>query len=251
MRYMGKYCQALFLLLLIFSCESRQTQSTATKPVKDTATYTPPNNPYVVEADSLAAKVNTKLLTETQLADLPDSAFVELLTLDTSFVLDMKYATSDNFLKTRVYDCAQCLLRAKVAKALAHAQQKFKEKGYRIKLYDCYRPLDVQKQMWKIKPDDRYVGNPYGNGSVHNKGAAVDLTLVNSQGEELDMGTPFDYFGREAHHAYTGFPQQVLDNRKLLKQTLEESGFQPITSEWWHYSYRNNSYPVANFKPSC
>jgi D-alanyl-D-alanine dipeptidase len=71
------------------------------------------------------------------------------------------------------------------------------------------------------------------------------------QGKELDMGTAFDYFGREAHHAYTGLPAEVLANRKLLKQGMEEAGFLPITSEWWHYFYRNNGYSVGNFKPSC
>jgi D-alanyl-D-alanine dipeptidase len=138
-----------------------------------------------------------------------------------------------------------------VARALASAQKAFASQGYRIKLFDCYRPLDVQKRMWAIMPNDRYVGNPYKNGSVHNKGAAVDLTLVDAQGKELDMGTPFDYFGREAHHAYTNLPQETLQNRKLLKQGMKAAGFLPITSEWWHYFYQNNKYPVANFKPSC
>jgi D-alanyl-D-alanine dipeptidase len=105
--------------------------------------------------------------------------------------------------------------------------------------------------MWKIMPDDRYVGNPYGNGSVHNKGAAVDLTLVDAQGQELDMGTGFDHFGREAHHAYKELAPQVLENRKLLKQSMENGGFLPITSEWWHYFYKNNGYSIGNFKPSC
>jgi D-alanyl-D-alanine dipeptidase len=134
---------------------------------------------------------------------------------------------------------------------LVKVQQSLAGKGYRIKLYDCYRPLDIQKRMWKIMPDDRYVGNPYGNGSVHNKGAAVDLTLVDAQGQELDMGTSFDHFGREAHHAYKNLAPQVLQNRKLLKQSMENGGFLPITSEWWHYFYKNNRYSIGNFKPSC
>lgn len=191
------------------------------------------------------------LLTQEQQDALPDSAFVDLLTLDSTFVLDMRYATDSNFLKAKVYDCDQCLLRAVVAKALVKVQQSLADKGVRIKLYDCYRPLDIQKRMWKIMPDDRYVGNPYGNGSVHNKGAAVDLTLVDAQGQELDMGTGFDHFGREAHHAYQNLPADVLENRKLLKQSMENAGFLPITSEWWHYFYKNNGYSVANFKPSC
>ncbi len=180
-----------------------------------------------------------------------DSGFVELIQLDPAFVLDMRYATSNNFLKEKVYDCAQCLLRKEAALALVQAHKSLMQKGYRIKLFDCYRPLDVQKKMWKIMPDDRFVGNPYGNGSKHNKGAAVDLTLTDSTGQELNMGTPFDFFGREAYHAYTNLPAEVLNRRRLLKQTLIQAGFSPITSEWWHYSYNRKSYQVANFKPAC
>jgi D-alanyl-D-alanine dipeptidase len=163
----------------------------------------------------------------------------------------MRYATADNFLKEKVYDCDKCLLRKDAALALLKAHDRLKGEGYRIKLFDCYRPLDVQKKMWKIMPDDRYVGNPYGSGSVHNKGAAVDLTLTDSLGRELEMGTPFDHFGREAHHAYTDLPTEVLTRRRILKEAMEGAGFEPITSEWWHYSYRRKNYPTANFKPEC
>jgi D-alanyl-D-alanine dipeptidase len=180
-----------------------------------------------------------------------DSGFVELIKLDSTFVLDLRYATTDNFLKEKVYDCAKCLLRKEAALALINAHQALKKKGYRIKLFDCYRPLDVQKKMWKIMPDDRFVGNPYGNGSKHNLGVATDLTLTDSTGKELDMGTPFDFFGRESYHAYTNLPAAVLSRRRLLKQTLMEAGFNPITSEWWHYSYNRKKYKVANFKPAC
>ncbi len=177
--------------------------------------------------------------------------FVELITLDSTFVLDMKYATPDNFLKAKVYDCDKCLLRKEVAEALTEVQLILREKGYRIKLFDCYRPLDVQKKMWEIMPDDRYVGNPYGNGSVHNKGGAVDLTLIDENGKELDMGTPFDHFGQESHHAYRNLPATVLERRQMLKAVMENAGFSPITSEWWHYSYKKKYYPVSNFKPKC
>jgi|GEM_PF-105954 len=191
------------------------------------------------------------LLPRDSVAALPDTAFVELIRVDTLFVPDMRYATADNFLKEKVYDCDKCLLRKDAALALLKAHDRLKQDGYRIKLYDCYRPLDVQKKMWKIMPDDRYVGNPYGNGSVHNKGAAVDLTLTDSLGHELEMGTPFDHFGREAHHAYNNLPIEVLTRRRILKEAMEGAGFEPITSEWWHYSYRRKNYPTANFKPEC
>lgn len=196
-------------------------------------------------------KIVSSTKAEPNLAQVPDSGFVEVVQLDSTFVLDLRYATANNFLNEKVYDCAKCLLRKEAALALVKANNLLKTKGYRLRLFDCYRPLDVQKKMWKIKPDDRFVGNPYGNGSMHNKGAAVDLSLTDSTGRELDMGTPFDFFGREAYQAYTALPAAVLARRRLLKQTMMQAGFSPITSEWWHYSYNRRSYGIANFKPDC
>ncbi len=247
------------LFVLVVACSSneqtteskRDTPAIAAQEAKPDSTDTIATTTHLADTSKPLTSTSSVLLTQAQRDALPDSAFVDLLSLDSTFVLDMRYATDSNFLKAKVYDCDQCLLRAVVAKALVNVQQSLKEKGYRIKLYDCYRPLDIQKRMWKIMPDDRYVGNPYGNGSIHNKGAAVDLTLVDAQGQELDMGTGFDHFGREAHHAFKNLPAQVLDNRKLLKESMENAGFLPITSEWWHYFYKNNGYSVANFKPSC
>ena len=88
--------------------------------------------------------------------------------------------------------------------------------------------------MWKILPGTHYIANP-AKGSKHNRGAAVDLTLVDAQGRELNMGTPFDFFGKEAHHTYTEHTKEVLENRKLLKETLNKYNFKSIYSEWWHY----------------
>ena len=164
--------------------------------------------------------------------------FVLLRSLSNDFVFDMKYATPDNFLKQAVYDCGECYLRKSTAKALVKANEEFKSLGYRIKLFDCYRPLSVQKKMWKILPGTHYVANP-AKGSKHNRGAAVDLTLVDiATGKELDMGTPFDTFSPRAHHTYTQLPKEVLDNRKLLKEVMNKYNFKSIYSEWWHYEYR-------------
>ena len=164
--------------------------------------------------------------------------FVNIKSLSNDFILDIKYATADNFLKQAVYDCGECYLREATAKALLAAQKEFVKCGYSLKLFDCYRPLSVQKKMWKILPGTHYVANP-AKGSKHNRGAAVDLTLVDiATGKELDMGTPFDTFSPRAHHTYTQLPKEVLDNRKLLKEVLNKYNFKSIYSEWWHYEYR-------------
>ncbi len=240
----------LFALLGTFSCDSKSTTE-GTRATGDTVTVTADTG-AAPKPEPVASPVAPRSpIPRDSVTALPDTAFVELTRVDTLFVPDMRYATADNFLKEKVYDCDKCLLRKDAALALLKAHDQLKGEGYRIKLFDCYRPLDVQKKMWKIMPDDRYVGNPYGSGSVHNKGAAVDLTLTDSLGRELEMGTPFDHFGREAHHAYTDLPTEVLTRRRILKEAMEGAGFEPITSEWWHYSYRRKNYPTANFEPQC
>ena len=179
------------------------------------------------------------------------SDFVRLKDLSSDFVYELKYATPDNFLKQAVYDCGECYLRKNTAEALVKANKAFIQLGYRIKLFDCYRPLSVQKKMWKILPGTHYVANP-AKGSKHNRGAAVDLTLVDAQGKELNMGTPFDFFGKEAHHTYTEHTKEVLENRKLLKETLNKYNFKSIYSEWWHYEYRPEMQSkVENFEWQC
>jgi D-alanyl-D-alanine dipeptidase len=180
-----------------------------------------------------------------------DNAFVNLKNYSNNFVFDMKYATADNFLKEKVYPCDECFLRVKTIKALLQANQAFIEKGYRIKLYDCYRPLAIQKKMWKIVPNPTYVANPK-KGSIHNKGGAVDITLVDSLGNELNMGTAFDFFGPEAGHNYTDFSAEILANRQLLKAIMLQNNFQSFDSEWWHYNLSNSSTDeVSNLKWRC
>jgi len=180
-----------------------------------------------------------------------DSTFVALKKIDSTFYYDLRYATDNNFLKEKVYDCADCFVRYKTAKKLIIANDSFKKIGFRIKFFDCYRPLAIQKKMWEIYPDKRYVANP-AKGSNHNRGSAIDITLVNNLGSELAMGTEFDFFGRKAHHAYQNLPKQVLENRKLLKSVMEANGFWSITSEWWHYNLEKSyQYKVSDFKTEC
>lgn len=187
----------------------------------------------------------------TPLEELADTTFIRLADYSNDFFYDMRYATTNNFLKAKVYDCAECYTRVKTAKALLNANQEFRSKGYAIKFYDCYRPNSVQYKMWDIVPNPQYVANPV-KGSIHNKGGAVDITLVNLEGEELPMGTDFDFFGKKAHHDHTDLPQNILDNRKLLKETMEAHGFWSIRTEWWHYNLSAGSNDkVANFKWDC
>ena len=180
-----------------------------------------------------------------------DTTFVNLKDYSDYFVYDMKYATADNFLKAKVYDCAECYLRLKTVSALIEANKEFVKKGYRIKLFDCYRPLDIQKKMWEIVSNPEYVADP-AKGSIHNRGGAVDITLVDATGKELDMGTSFDHFGVEASHNYANLPKTVKENRKLLQRVMTVAGFNSFDSEWWHYNLKSGlNDKVSNVKWDC
>lgn len=165
-----------------------------------------------------------------------DTTFVNLKAYSNAFIYDMKYATEDNFLKAKVYDCAECYLRLKTVKALIAANTSFQELGYTIKIFDCYRPLAIQKKMWKIVSNPSYVANP-AKGSIHNRGGAVDITLVDKNGDTVDFGTDFDFFGKEASHSYKKLDRKLKNNRKFLRRIMENNGFKALESEWWHYNY--------------
>jgi D-alanyl-D-alanine dipeptidase len=150
-----------------------------------------------------------------------------------------------------VYDCPKCILKYKTIKKLLIAKAAADSLGFQIKLFDCYRPLSVQKLMWEVLPNPLFVANP-SNGSVHNRGGAVDLTLLDAQGNELDMGTPFDFFGKASAHHFLDFPEDILSNRLLLKKIMSESGFISLPSEWWHYNlpvYENDE--ISDFNWPC
>lgn len=177
----------------------------------------------------------------------PAINFVELKTVNSNIILDIRYATENNFLKKPVYPSSRCFTLKIVAQKLDSIQTELEGKGLGLKIFDGYRPLSVQKMMWEILPDSRYVADPK-NGSRHNRGAAVDITLVDSNGVELEMPTDFDDFTEKASHTYADLPDEVIKNRGILKSIMEKYGFKPIKSEWWHYDLNNYiDYPVVDF----
>jgi len=167
----------------------------------------------------------------------PDLVDVSRLVPDA--VLDLRYATADNFLGRRVYPSARCLLVRPAARRLARAAAALRAKGYRLRLWDCYRPLSIQREMWRIRPDPGYVADPR-RGSNHNRGAAVDLTLVGPGGAAVEMPTPFDTFDARAHaDATEGVAPAARRNRALLREAMERAGFLVHPNEWWHFATRN------------
>lgn len=176
--------------------------------------------------------------------------WLEVNRLDSSIILDLRYATQNNFVGTKMYDCPRCFLRPAVARALVEVHRELRKRGLGLKLYDCYRPQSIQWALWKKVPNPQYVADPR-KGSMHNRGSAIDLTLVDLKGKELDMGTPYDFFGPEAYIDNTSLPRKVLDNRKILQATMIGKGFRTTRTEWWHFSYARASYPLSDMKWTC
>jgi D-alanyl-D-alanine dipeptidase len=161
-------------------------------------------------------------------------ALVEAKKTIPALVVAMKYATADNFTGKVLYDCNRCFLTETTARKLAKAQMELKKRQLGIKVWDCYRPLSVQKLFWSIVPDPRYVADP-AKGSRHNRGTAVDVTLVDAQGNELPMPTRFDDFSELAARDNMDLPMQVLKNREALENAMKRAGFLPLPTEWWHF----------------
>ncbi|HLL05320.1 MAG TPA: D-alanyl-D-alanine dipeptidase [Myxococcaceae bacterium] len=171
----------------------------------------------------------------TMLLTAGESPVVDATELIPDLVVDMRYATDDNFLKRSVYPKdARCMLLKDAAQRLKKAADVLRPKGYRLKVYDCYRPRAVQYEMWKIMPQPGYVADPKF-GSNHNRGAAVDLTLATLDGGEVEMPTKFDDFSRSAHHGFPGGTEASRKHREILLVAMEGAGFKRNKMEWWHY----------------
>ena len=160
---------------------------------------------------------------------------IDVNKLSAGFVTDLRYATEDNFTGIKLYPSGICCLQEDTAWKLAAANRELQKKGLSIKIWDAYRPLSVQKKMWKLMPDSRYIANPYKNGSKHNRGAAVDVTLVDKNGKELEMPSGFDDFSKRAIRNNPAMSAAAAKNLKLLTDAMTKNGFKAISTEWWHF----------------
>jgi D-alanyl-D-alanine dipeptidase len=148
--------------------------------------------------------------------------------------LDLRYATDDNLTGRPIYRRAACLLHPDAAACLGRAADLARGAGFRLRVYDAFRPVEAQWQLWHALPDPVYIADPR-LGSTHARGVAVDLTLDDAQGRPLDMGTPFDDMTERSHHGRTELPAAVQRNRALLLGIMAAAGWEHYTAEWWHY----------------
>jgi D-alanyl-D-alanine dipeptidase len=176
---------------------------------------------------------------------------VELVKLDPTIKLEIRYATTNNFLGTPVYTQARAFLQRPAAEALLRAHRELKARGYGLIIHDGYRPWYVTKIFWDAVPDDKkiFVANPAA-GSMHNRGCAVDLSLYDLKtGKEVKMPSGYDEMTERAYADYAGGTDDERARRSLLRQAMEAEGFKVIPKEWWHFDYKDwKQYPILNVK---
>jgi zinc D-Ala-D-Ala dipeptidase len=176
---------------------------------------------------------------------------VELVKLDPTIKLDVRYATTNNFLGTPVYTQARVFLQRSAAEALLNAHRELKARGYGLIIHDGYRPWYVTKIFWEATPDDKkiFVANPAA-GSRHNRGCAVDLSLYDLEtGIEVRMPSGYDEMSDHAYADYAGGSADERARRALLRRAMERHGFTVNPTEWWHFDYKEwQQYPILNVK---
>ncbi len=185
---------------------------------------------------NLSVISDPKILKETVHKD-PKKALVPIKDYVPNITLDIKYATTQNVFYTQLYKKPAALVRLPVAKALAAVQKDLITQGYGLKIYDAYRPYSVTCQMFEMLPDILYMGLPW-TGSKHNRGIALDLTLIYLKTKkELKMPMPFDALVYASHPEFIKLPEEVIKNRELLKTVMQKHGFKVDPMEWWHFNY--------------
>ena len=181
--------------------------------------------------------------------DFKDSDLVELIKLDQTFKLDIRYATSNNLVGRPVYTEARAFLQRPAAEALVKINSELKPHGFGLMIFDGYRPWSVTKIFWDITPDEdkKFVADPK-NGSRHNRGCAIDLTLYDLvTGEEIPMTGVYDEMSERSYPDYKGGTDEQREMRDLLRSKMEANGFTVYKFEWWHFDYKDwKTYRLEN-----
>ena len=204
-----------------------------------------PTEPETTEPET--TQPPTEAPTETEPTEpLPkpeDSDFVRVKDYIPDIIVELRYATDNNFTGQVIYDFDEAWMRYGSVKKLMLVQEELRQQGLGLKIWDAFRPTQSQFVLWEVCPISKYVANPNVGFSSHSRGNTVDLTLVDSQGVELTMPTGYDDFSDLANRDYGDCDPAAADNARLLEEIMKKHGFTPYYSEWWHYS-DSDSYGV-------
>ena len=192
--------------------------------------------------DSISIHIDSNLTTTHNLKEVKFS--------ENNIIEKMAYADTANFIHQKIYGCAKCYLVPAASDSLLSANKAANKIGYNLVIYDCYRPKKYQAIMYKIVNNPAFVANP-SKGSNHNKGCAIDISLADKNGNELDMGTAFDDFTEKAHFQSSSISNEAKQNRILLRNIMTKAGFTAYDNEWWHFNFVKKEYPISNFEWNC
>ena len=229
----------VLVLLLVFACEDSQNKASSKKQSNDIQNQSV-NVPYTIDTTKVAGESRVLI-----------DSLVDIRSINPEIQVDLKYATADNFMKKRLYERLRiAYLQKDIAERLSKSQNLLSslKAGYRLLVYDAVRPVSVQQKMWdaldSIPPNERgkFVSNPQ-NRSLHNMGAAVDLTIIDGRGIPLDMGAGYDDIRKIAYPtleqeflAKGELTEKHITNRELLRKVMKSQGFRPLETEWWHFN---------------
>lgn len=242
----GLFC---VMILLMAGCGNDETNS----PHLSAENNTMPSSVLPHETQPLPDEMRNEPVDEPIYSPAPlviepvDSELVCVTDYIPGILVELRYATPDNFTGQTIYDFSDAWLRYGTVKKLMIVQNTLKESGYCLKIWDAYRPSDAQFRLWDVVPDATWVANPYTGHSSHSNGGTVDLTIVYRDGSLLEMPTDFDDFTPQADRDYSDVSDEARDNAMLLEQTMTAAGFDGYAGEWWHFS-DTDGYPYEDLE---
>lgn len=233
---------ALLMVLSLLGCaKSGNSTQTSPTPPTETAATTVPTQPEGTSEPTM---------TENQTPVVAETNFVRVADYIPDITIDLKYATTDNFTGQTIYEFQDAYLRYGTVEKLKQAADELAQQGLYLKIWDAFRPYSAQWKLWEICPDGNYVSNPETGSNSHSRGRTVDITLVDAQGQELEMPSKYDDFSALADRDYSDCGETTAQNALLLQETMEKHGFKGYQKEWWHFS-DTTEYPVnKSFDPA-
>ena len=228
---------AIMIILGMTACE--QKKNVITDKIIETET--------VSIQETITQKVTIQEITTEK--EPEDDEYVLVKKYMPDIYVELMYATENNFTGVRIYDFTDAYLRYGTVKKLANVQKELKEQGYRLKIWDAYRPFEAQQKLWEVYPDPNYVANPANGMKKHNLGGTVDITMVAADGSIIPMPTEFDDFSLKADRNYSDIDnEEAVNNVMILQNAMENNGFTGYQGEWWDYS-DTVEYEAVDFQP--